>query len=73
MLISKLPPGLKELAEKRRSEQGFSPDFKYVQSAFSWGHTFEDVKFWDSISKGKFTPYYNCKVVNLRYRDGRKI
>lgn len=71
MKISDLPPGLKELAEKRRIENTndwFDADCDDLADAFSWGETSEGEGFWDEITNSNFTSFYNCKVVNCKLK-----
>jgi hypothetical protein len=66
MKISDLPPGLKELAERRKSEYPLISQSKDVTFAIRWNKTPEGKHFWLKISVGNFTPFYNCKIVNCK-------
>jgi len=78
MLISQLPPGLKELAELRRSQcddppttrqwgkKGSSDDLSF---AFWWSETPEGGDFWDDVDTGKYPVYYGCRVVNFKLKE----
>lgn len=66
MLISDLPPGLKELAELRRKQYVLTLDQDVLLAAFPWSHTPEKTGFWAEISAGNFKVYYGCKVVNFK-------
>lgn len=65
MKISDLPRGLRELAERRRQECG-RIQYEWLMTAFNSSSTPEGFDFWLEIYKGNFTPYYNCRVVNLK-------
>jgi len=58
MLITDLPNGLKELAEKRRKAyyaSSFMPDS--LKSAFSWVSSKEGCNFWVDIDEKRFSSY----------------
>jgi len=66
MKMSKLPPGLKELAKLRQfqcADKCYSKTTDRLTRAFSWDETPERFVFWDTIDDGNFTPFYNCKAV----------
>jgi len=65
MKISDLPPGLKELAEKRNIDSG-SLFANNLDLAFCWNTTPERHDFWSQINKGNFQVYHGCKVTNLK-------
>ena len=71
MKISDLPPGLKELAERRRKEdrgEEILLSNSEISGSFTWLTSPEGFFFWDSVDKGNFAPFYNCKVVNYRLK-----
>lgn len=70
MKISELPPGLKELAEKRRKE--FSPlsGNDHLGNAFGWKETPEGGNFWVCVNRGDFSIYHGCRDTNLKRKDG---
>lgn len=58
MKISYLPDGLRQLAEQRMIDAGFSAlDAENLSGAFTWFNTPEGSDFWMSINDGDFTPY----------------
>lgn len=63
MLISELPDGLKELAEKRRNEDSLNKDKTYdgLGGAFNWSETSEGLSFWHEIFLGNFQPFIELK------------
>jgi len=74
MKISKLPPGLKELAELRANESNWNSKESDIHVyalhlLFNWHNTAENYNFWLQISVGNFTPFYNCKVVNFKLKE----
>lgn len=56
--ISKLPPEIRELAEKRRSEFSTRTNEDHLAYAFNWASTFEKWDFWDEIERGKYSVFY---------------
>lgn len=79
MKIQDLPPGLKELAELRRSEDPkyslmFDTDERNdLAAAFHWRKTPEGYYFWQDVYSGNFKPFYNCSVTNLKIKDANVI
>ena len=57
-LISKLPPEIRELAEKRRSEQMFPKGIDILPRAFDWFITNEGIEFWREINKENYSVFY---------------
>ena len=56
--ISKLPEPIRELAEKRRSEQMFPKGIDILPRAFDWFITNEGVEFWSEINKENYSVFY---------------
>ena len=56
--ISKLPEPIRELAEKRRSEQNFPKEIDILPRAFDWFITPEGVEFWREIHKENYSVFY---------------
>ena len=56
--ISKLPEPIRELAEKRRSEQMFPKGIDILPRAFDWFITPEGVEFWREIHKENYSVFY---------------
>ena len=56
--ISKLPEPIRELAEKRRSEQMFPKEIDILPRAFDWFITPEGVEFWREIHKENYSVFY---------------
>ena len=58
--ISKLPPEIRELAEKRRSEQ--NPESKEDNlgniKSFNWSKTPERSNFWNDIYQSNYSVFY---------------
>lgn len=69
MKISDLPPGLRELAERRLLDKPYAPRGDALEWAFVWGDTPEGSGFWLKVFDGNFAPFYNCRVVNFRLKD----
>jgi len=57
--ISKLPPEIRELAEKRRSEQMFPKEIDILVRAFNWFITPEGIEFWREINKENYSVFYS--------------
>jgi len=55
--ISKLPPEIRELAEKRRSEQRNEGEDE-LRAAFLWYMTLEGEDFWREINKSNYSVFY---------------
>jgi len=56
--ISKLPEPIRELAEKRRSEQMFPKGIDILPRAFDWFITNEGIEFWREINKENYSVFY---------------
>jgi hypothetical protein len=56
--ISKLPEPIRELAEKRRSEQMFPKGIDILPRAFDWFITNEGIEFWGEIAKENYSVFY---------------
>ncbi len=56
--ISKLPPEIRELAEKRRSEQRGESKQDALNFAFDWDKTEEGIIFWDDIYHNIYSAFY---------------
>jgi hypothetical protein len=56
--ISKLPPEIRELAEKRRSEQCIETISDYLAARFEWRITEEGYDFWQDIEKKNYSVFY---------------
>ena len=56
--ISKLPEPIRELAEKRRSEQMFPKGIDILPRAFDWFITPEGIEFWREINKENYSVFY---------------
>jgi hypothetical protein len=57
--ISKLPPEIRELAEKRRSECKHGFGFSSILvDAFSWADTKEGYLFWESMLNENYSVFY---------------
>ena len=56
--ISKLPEPIRELAEKRRSEQMFPKEIDILPRAFNWFITPEGIEFWREINKENYSVFY---------------
>ena len=56
--ISKLPEPIRELAEKRRSEQNFPKEIDILPRAFDWFITNEGIEFWREINKENYSVFY---------------
>ena len=57
--ISKLPEPIRELAEKRRSEQMFPKEIDILVRAFNWFITPEGIEFWREINKENYSVFYS--------------
>jgi hypothetical protein len=55
--ISKLPEPIRELAEKRRSEQN-PKERDILPRAFDWFITPEGIEFWREINKENYSVFY---------------
>mgnify|MGYP003423781051 FL=1 len=56
--ISKLPEPIRELAEKRRSEQNPKSKEDLLSIAFHWFITPERAEFWGEITKENYSVFY---------------
>ena len=56
--ISKLPEPIRELAEKRRSEQDPKCKEDLLSIAFDWFITPEGIEFWREINKENYSVFY---------------
>ena len=56
--ISELPEQIRELAEKRRSEQNFPKEIDILPRAFDWFITPEGIEFWREINKENYSVFY---------------
>ena len=56
--ISKLPEPIRELAEKRRSEQNPKCKEDLLSIAFDWFITPEGIEFWREINKENYSVFY---------------
>ena len=56
--ISELPEPIRELAEKRRSEQMFPKGIDILPRAFDWFITNEGIEFWREINKENYSVFY---------------
>jgi len=56
--ISKLPPEIRELAEKRRSEYQIRLYKDRLDEAFDWSLSYERWVFWSEIEKGNYSVFY---------------
>jgi len=56
--ISELPEPIRELAEKRRSEQNFPKEIDILPRAFDWFITPEGIEFWREINKENYSVFY---------------
>jgi hypothetical protein len=56
--ISKLPPEIRELAEKRRSERVFPSETDKLSEAFDWDNTPEKHLFWMEIDRENYSVFY---------------
>ena len=56
--ISKLPPEIRELAEKRAKEQNESTHYDLLAAMFLWGITHEKREFWQEIENGNYSVFY---------------
>ena len=56
--ISKLPEPIRELAEKRRSEQNPKSKEDLLSIAFHWFITPERAEFWGEIAKENYSIFY---------------
>ena len=56
--ISKLPEPIRELAEKRRSEQDPKCSEDLLSIAFDWFITPEGIEFWREINKENYSVFY---------------
>ncbi len=57
-LISKLPPEIRELAERRRIEQNPKCKEDLLSIAFHWFITPERAEFWGEIAKENYAVFY---------------
>ena len=57
-LISKLPPEIRELAERRRIEQNPKSKEDLLSIAFHWFITPERAEFWGEIAKENYSVFY---------------
>jgi len=57
-LISKLPPEIRELAERRRIEQNPKSKEDLLSIAFYWFITNEGIEFWREINKENYSVFY---------------
>ena len=57
-LISKLPPEIRELAERRRIEQNPKSKEDLLSIAFHWFITPERAEFWGEIAKENYSIFY---------------
>ena len=57
-LISKLPPEIRELAERRRIEQNPKCKEDLLSIAFHWFITPERAEFWRQIAKENYAVFY---------------
>ena len=56
--ISKLPPEIRELAERRRIEQNPKSKEDLLSIAFHWFITPERAEFWGEIAKENYSVFY---------------
>jgi len=56
--ISKLPPEIRELAERRRIEQNPKSKEDLLSIAFDWFITNEGIEFWREINKENYSVFY---------------
>lgn len=56
--ISKLPPEIRELAERRRIEQNPKSKEDLLSIAFHWFITNEGIEFWREINKENYSVFY---------------
>jgi hypothetical protein len=56
--ISKLPEPIRELAEKRRSEQCIETISDYLAARFEWRKTKEGHDFWQEIENNNYSVFY---------------
>lgn len=77
MNITDLPNGLKELAEKRRSESTWNYKTEdCISWAFDWDKTDEGKYFWSEISAGNLDEYKECYAEHswtINYPDEYQI
>ncbi|SDE83284.1 hypothetical protein SAMN04487996_107128 [Dyadobacter soli] len=71
MLLSKLPPGLREMAQCRQIDYPMGNPkgpISHLGSAFVWDWTPEGFDFWSNIALGNYSVYCGCKVTNLKLK-----